>query len=50
MTRLNQPNMPVFLPCFANGRRMVAQSAGVSTSATISDSTMAEMMVTENWR
>jgi hypothetical protein len=32
------------------GLSMVAQSAGVSTRATITERTMAETMVMENWR
>ena len=53
--RLNQPKKPrtgrfaVRWP-FCTGLSSVAQSAGVRISATSTDSSMAETMVTENWR
>ena len=43
---LNKRNRPRCLPCV--GFSMVAHSAGVSTRAVITDSSMAETMVTEN--
>lgn len=47
--RLNQRAGAMPPPC-PRGLSSVAQSAGVRISATASDSTMTEMMVTENCR
>ncbi|MNN11195.1 hypothetical protein D3C76_1675100 [compost metagenome] len=51
--RLNQPKKPPLCSPwspFSIGLSMVAQSAGVRTSATSTDSAMAETMVMENCR
>jgi hypothetical protein len=50
--RLKRPKKPFFAsspPAFT-GLSIVAHSAGVSVSATSTESTMAEMIVTENCR
>ena len=46
-----RPSRPRRACCpWRGGLRMVAHSAGVSVSATNTDSTMAVTMVMENWR
>jgi len=48
---LNQPKKPLFSSCFLALRlRMVAHRAGVSVSATNTESSIAETMVSENSR
>ena len=51
-TRLNQPKKPVVGPCepFSTGLSSVAHSAGERISATVTDSSIAEAIVIENWR
>jgi hypothetical protein len=48
--RLNQPKNRLFLAMVLGFFNIVAQSAGVRISATSTDSTMADTMVTANCR
>jgi hypothetical protein len=47
---LNQPNSPRDAPWSRGRRRIVAHKAGVRIIATSTDRTIADTMVTENWR
>ena len=51
-SRLKTPKKPCWAMCppLCAGLRKVAHRAGVSTNATTTESSMAETMVSENWR